>query len=49
METAAELRAELDRLRRLLRGIRDDAVTAQLRKMIDELERRLAEIESHRE
>jgi hypothetical protein len=45
--TVQSLLAEIDRLRRLDRGVGDDRVHATIEKMVEELERRLSELESH--
>jgi transcription elongation GreA/GreB family factor len=44
-ETANTIRAEIDHLRRLGDLVTDAGVRAEIRKMIEELERRLREIE----
>jgi hypothetical protein len=44
-ETANALRAEIDHLRRLVDLVTDAQVRAEIRRMIEELERRLREIE----
>jgi hypothetical protein len=44
-ETPEKLRAEVEHLRRLARGILDERVLAEIAKMIEELERRAREIE----
>jgi ribosome-associated translation inhibitor RaiA len=43
--TAQTLRAEIDHLRQLARGVSDDRVHAAIDEMIEELERRLSELE----
>jgi hypothetical protein len=45
MATAEELRREIIRLERLLRGITDQRVQDELRKMIEELQSRLGDAE----
>jgi hypothetical protein len=42
-ETVDALRAEIDHLKRLAHLVTDARVTAEIRKMIEELERRLRE------
>ena len=44
--TAQAFRAEIDHLRQLARGVSDDRVQAAIAEMIEELERRLSELES---
>ena len=44
--TVQSLLAEIDRLRRLDRGVGDDRVHATIEKMVEELERRLSELEA---
>jgi hypothetical protein len=44
--TVQSLRAEIDHLRRLGQGVNDDRVHATIEEMIEELERRLSELES---
>ncbi|HTW52049.1 MAG TPA: hypothetical protein VME45_09165 [Stellaceae bacterium] len=44
-KTADELRAEIDHLRRLAQLVTDAQMRAELQKMIEELERRLRELE----
>jgi hypothetical protein len=41
------LRAEIDHLRQRAGGVNDDRVHATIEEMIEELERRLSELESH--
>jgi hypothetical protein len=43
--TAEKLRAEIDHLRQLARSVDDDRVHAAVEEMIEELERRLSELE----
>jgi len=45
----SRLRAEADHLRRLARGITDARVLAEIRKMIEELERRAKALEDGRD
>jgi hypothetical protein len=44
--TAEKLRAEIDHLRLLAQGVSDDRVQTAIKEMIEELERRLSELES---
>jgi hypothetical protein len=45
--TVQALRTEIDHLRQLARGVNDDRVHATIEEMVEELERRLSELESH--